>query len=51
MVVGGKRALCVYRAEEAPGACKNVDLLTEAAAEPGFARRVAFLRPRVCGKG
>ncbi len=38
-------------AEEAPGAYKDVDLVAEATEEAGLARRVAFLRPRVCVKG
>ena len=38
-------------AEEAPGAYKDVDLVAEATERAGLARRVAFLRPRVCIKG
>jgi tRNA-splicing ligase RtcB len=38
-------------AEEAPGAYKDVDLVAEATEEAGLARRVAFLRPKVCVKG
>ena len=38
-------------AEEAPGAYKDVDLVAEATEQAGLARRVAFLRPRVCIKG
>jgi tRNA-splicing ligase RtcB len=38
-------------AEEAPGAYKDVDVVAEATEEAGLARRVAFLRPKVCIKG
>lgn len=38
-------------AEEAPGAYKDVDLVAEATEKAGLARRVAFLRPKVCVKG
>jgi len=38
-------------AEEAPGAYKDVDLVAEATERAGLARRVAFLRPRICVKG
>lgn len=38
-------------AEEAPGAYKDVDLVAEATEQTGLARRVAFLRPKVCIKG
>jgi len=38
-------------AEEAPGAYKDVDLVAEATAEAGLARRVALLRPKACVKG
>ncbi|TCS72987.1 tRNA-splicing ligase RtcB [Sulfuritortus calidifontis] len=38
-------------AEEAPGAYKDVDLVAEATEKAGLARRVAFLRPKVCIKG
>lgn len=38
-------------AEEAPGAYKNVDLVAEATEQAGLARRVAYLRPKVCVKG
>jgi tRNA-splicing ligase RtcB len=38
-------------AEEAPGAYKDVDLVAEATEAAGLARRVAFLRPKVCIKG
>ncbi|MDP2241985.1 MAG: RtcB family protein [Burkholderiales bacterium] len=38
-------------AEEAPGAYKDVDLVAEATEQAGLARRVAFLRPRICIKG
>ena len=38
-------------AEEAPGAYKDVDLVAEATEQAGLARRVAFLRPKVCVKG
>ncbi len=38
-------------AEEAPGAYKDIDLVAEATEISGLARRVAFLRPRVCLKG
>jgi tRNA-splicing ligase RtcB len=38
-------------AEEAPGAYKDVDQVAEATEMAGLARRVAFLRPKVCIKG
>jgi tRNA-splicing ligase RtcB len=38
-------------AEEAPGAYKDVDLVSEATERAGLARRVARLRPTVCVKG
>jgi tRNA-splicing ligase RtcB len=38
-------------AEEAPGAYKDVDLVAEATEQAGLARRVVFLRPKVCVKG
>ena len=38
-------------AEEAPGAYKDVDVVAEATEQAGLARRVAFLRPKVCIKG
>ena len=38
-------------AEEAPGAYKDVDLVAEATEKAGLARRVAFLKPKVCIKG
>lgn len=38
-------------AEEAPGAYKDVDLVAEATERAGLARRVVFLRPKVCVKG
>jgi len=38
-------------AEEAPGAYKDVDQVAEATERAGLARRVAFLRPKVCVKG
>jgi tRNA-splicing ligase RtcB len=38
-------------AEEAPGAYKDVDLVAEATEMAGLAKRVAFLRPKVCIKG
>jgi tRNA-splicing ligase RtcB len=38
-------------AEEAPGAYKDVNLVAEATEQAGLARRVAFLRPKVCVKG
>ncbi len=38
-------------AEEAPGAYKDVDRVAEATERAGLARRVAFLRPRICIKG
>jgi tRNA-splicing ligase RtcB len=37
-------------AEEAPGAYKDVNLVAEATEQAGLARRVAFLRPKVCVK-
>ena len=38
-------------AEEAPGAYKDVNLVAEVTEQAGLARRVAFLRPKVCVKG
>lgn len=38
-------------AEEAPGAYKDVDAVAEATEQAGLAKRVAFLRPKVCVKG
>jgi len=38
-------------AEEAPGAYKDVDAVAESTEQAGLARRVAFLRPKVCVKG
>ncbi|MFN7085699.1 MAG: RtcB family protein [Burkholderiales bacterium] len=38
-------------AEEAPGAYKDVDAVAEATEQAGLARRVAFLRPKICIKG
>jgi tRNA-splicing ligase RtcB len=38
-------------AEEAPGAYKDVNLVAEATERAGLARRIAFLRPKVCIKG
>ena len=38
-------------AEEAPGAYKDVDLVAQATEQAGLARRVAFLRPKICVKG
>jgi tRNA-splicing ligase RtcB len=38
-------------AEEAPGAYKDVDLVAEATEQAGLARRVAFLKPKICIKG
>jgi tRNA-splicing ligase RtcB len=38
-------------AGEAPGAYKDVELVTEATERTGLANRVAFLRPKVCIKG
>lgn len=38
-------------AEEAPAAYKDVDLVAKATEQAGLARRVAFLRPKVCIKG
>ncbi|OQW41952.1 MAG: RNA-splicing ligase RtcB [Proteobacteria bacterium SG_bin4] len=38
-------------AEEAPGAYKDVDVVAEVTEQAGLARRVAFLRPKVCIKG
>lgn len=38
-------------AEEAPGAYKDVDVVAETTEQAGLARRVAYLRPRVCVKG
>lgn len=38
-------------AEEAPGAYKDVDRVAEVTEAAGLARRVAFLRPKICIKG
>jgi len=38
-------------AEEAPGAYKDVHFVAEATEQAGLARRVAFLRPKICVKG
>ncbi|WP_147652674.1 RtcB family protein [Vulcaniibacterium gelatinicum] len=38
-------------AEEAPGAYKDVHRVADATERAGLARRVAFLRPKVCVKG
>jgi tRNA-splicing ligase RtcB len=38
-------------AEEAPGAYKDVERVAEATENAGLAKRVAFLRPKVCIKG
>lgn len=38
-------------AEEAPGAYKDVDQVAEVTEQAGLARRVAFLRPKICIKG
>ncbi len=38
-------------AEEAPGAYKDVDQVATVTEQAGLARRVAFLRPKVCIKG
>jgi tRNA-splicing ligase RtcB len=38
-------------AEEAPGAYKDVDEVAAATEHAGLAKRVAFLRPKVCIKG
>lgn len=38
-------------AEEAPGAYKDVDEVALATEKAGLARRVAFLRPKICVKG
>jgi tRNA-splicing ligase RtcB len=38
-------------AEEAPGAYKDVDKVALATEKAGLARRVAFLRPKICVKG
>ncbi|HSQ02974.1 MAG TPA: RtcB family protein [Burkholderiales bacterium] len=38
-------------AEEAPRAYKDVNFVAEATEKGGLARRVAFLRPRICIKG
>ena len=38
-------------AEEAPGACKDVDAVAEATERAGLARRVALFAPRICVKG
>lgn len=38
-------------AEEAPGAYKDVDRVAEATEKAGLAKRVVFLRPKVCIKG
>jgi len=37
--------------EESPGAYKDVDQVAEVTEQAGLARRVAFLRPKVCIKG
>ena len=38
-------------AEEAPGAYKDVDIVAESTERAGLAKRVAFLRPKICVKG
>ena len=38
-------------AEEAPGAYKDVDAVAAATEGAGLAKRVAFLRPKLCVKG
>lgn len=38
-------------AEEAPGAYKDVDAVAESTEKGGLARRVAFLKPKICVKG
>ncbi|UJP07521.1 MAG: RtcB family protein, partial [Nitrosomonas sp.] len=38
-------------AEEAPGAYKDVDQVAEVTEQAGLARRIAFLRAKVCIKG
>lgn len=38
-------------AEEAPGAYKDVDDVALATEQAGLARRVAFLKPKICVKG
>jgi len=38
-------------AEEAPQAYKDVDLVAQVTEQAQLARRVAFLRPKVCIKG
>lgn len=38
-------------AEEAPGAYKDVDLVAKSTQMAGLAKRVAFLRPKICIKG
>ena len=38
-------------AEEAPGAYKDVDAVAVATEGAGLARRVAFMRPKICVKG
>jgi tRNA-splicing ligase RtcB len=38
-------------AEEAPGAYKDVDAVARSTEGAGLARRVAFLRPKICVKG
>ncbi|OGO93805.1 MAG: RNA-splicing ligase RtcB [Coxiella sp. RIFCSPHIGHO2_12_FULL_44_14] len=38
-------------AEEAPGAYKDVDVVVESTEKGGLARRVVFLRPKICVKG
>ncbi len=38
-------------AEEAPGAYKDVDVVAESTEKANLARRVAFLRPKICIKG
>ncbi len=38
-------------AEEAPGAYKDVDEVAESTEKAGLARRVVFLKPKICVKG
>ncbi len=38
-------------AEEAPGAYKDVDIVAECTENGGLARRVAYLKPKICVKG
>lgn len=38
-------------AEEAPGAYKDVEVVAESTEKAGLARRVAFLKPKICVKG